>query len=123
VDVSNKFARTSPQSKEEIAIIEKVRSEDLQIRQEIAAELLKTLCFEYIFERYEAVDESHKKTFDWIFQLPESSAQYSEGKRWADFPKWLQSGKGIYWINGKAGSGKSTLMKYIVRHQETKRYL
>ena len=26
---------------------------------------------------------------------------------------WLESGQGIYWISGKAGSGKSTLMNFI----------
>ncbi len=32
---------------------------------------------------------------------------------------WLRTGKGIYWVSGKAGSGKSTLMKYLHNHKET----
>ena len=47
------------------------------------------------------------------------STQYAEGRQWDDFGVWLQFGKGIYWVNGKAGSGKSTLMKYIVSHNKT----
>lgn len=27
--------------------------------------------------------------------------------------EWLESGSGVYWISGKAGSGKSTLMKHL----------
>ena len=33
--------------------------------------------------------------------------------------EWLETGKGIYWINGKAGSGKSTLMNYICAEPRT----
>ena len=36
---------------------------------------------------------------------------------------WLEHGQGIYWINGKAGSGKSTLMSYIVQQPQTMEYL
>ncbi|KAE9363293.1 hypothetical protein N431DRAFT_564836 [Stipitochalara longipes BDJ] len=32
------------------------------------------------------------------------------------FLKWLNSGSGVYHISGKAGSGKSTLMKSLTRH-------
>ncbi|KAH9207963.1 hypothetical protein DL95DRAFT_239390, partial [Leptodontidium sp. 2 PMI_412] len=30
-----------------------------------------------------------------------------------NFMEWLRSDNSIYWINGKAGSGKSTLMKFV----------
>ena len=39
------------------------------------------------------------------------------------FVDWLRCGEGIFWISGKAGSGKSTLMKYIVDHKSTSEYL
>lgn len=29
------------------------------------------------------------------------------------FLEWLQSDEGLFWVNGKPGAGKSTLMKYI----------
>ncbi|RFU33672.1 hypothetical protein B7463_g2672, partial [Scytalidium lignicola] len=79
--------------------------------------LTSSLHFSSITERYEAVDESHATTFDWIFRRPEDTIQYAEGRRWGNFNDWLKSGSGLYWINGKAGSGKSTLMKYIVSHR------
>ena len=43
--------------------------------------------------------------------------------RWDDFTLWLKSGRGLYWINGKAGSGKSTLMNYICQHGRRLDYL
>lgn len=38
---------------------------------------------------------------------------------WRGFPEWLKSGEKLYWISGKPGSGKSTLMKYIASAPET----
>ena len=35
------------------------------------------------------------------------------GKAMVGFSQWLRSENGIYWINGKAASGKSCLMRYI----------
>jgi hypothetical protein len=42
---------------------------------------------------------------------------------WSNYAQWLREGEGIYWINGKAGSGKSTLMRYIVEDLRTRRML
>lgn len=37
-----------------------------------------------------------------------------------DFLQWLKDdNENIYWINGKAGSGKSTLMRFIHDHKKT----
>ncbi|KAK4218908.1 hypothetical protein QBC37DRAFT_273824, partial [Rhypophila decipiens] len=35
------------------------------------------------------------------------------------FLSWLQSGGGVFHISGKAGSGKSTLMKFLCHHERT----
>jgi len=37
--------------------------------------------------------------------------------------EWLHSGEGVYWISGKAGCGKSTLMKFLCRNPETSQAL
>ncbi|OTB04197.1 hypothetical protein M426DRAFT_262419 [Hypoxylon sp. CI-4A] len=39
------------------------------------------------------------------------------------FVTWLERGSGIFHISGKPGSGKSTLMKYLVRHPKARAYL
>ncbi|PMD19838.1 hypothetical protein NA56DRAFT_574686, partial [Hyaloscypha hepaticicola] len=36
---------------------------------------------------------------------------------------WLKHGTGLFWVSGKAGSGKSTLMKFIANHPTTRRSL
>jgi len=69
-------------------------------------------------DRHERITEAHEKTFDWIYQDPRLS-----GGSWSNFAKWLDSGVGPYWITGKAGSGKSTLMKYLYGDTRTRQAL
>lgn len=43
--------------------------------------------------------------------------------KWDSFSNWLRSTDSIYWISGKPGSGKTTLVKYVVTHPRTTMYL
>jgi hypothetical protein len=104
-------------------MIEHIRREDLTIRDAINVQLLESLFFVTKADRYEAVHETHDKTFQWVFRPPEETIQYAEGRSWNDFGKWLEFENGLYWINGKAGSGKSTRMECIVNHPDTNWYL
>ncbi|OTB05967.1 hypothetical protein M426DRAFT_41592, partial [Hypoxylon sp. CI-4A] len=36
------------------------------------------------------------------------------------YMKWLRESGGVFWISGKPGSGKSTLMKYLADHAKTR---
>jgi NACHT domain len=59
-------------------------------------------------------------------ELPQQIAAHTVDKRgqtWSDFVDWLEHGEGIYWINGKPGSGKSTLMSFITSEHQTKEFL
>ncbi|KAH7347084.1 hypothetical protein BKA66DRAFT_381757, partial [Pyrenochaeta sp. MPI-SDFR-AT-0127] len=68
--------------------------------------------------RYEEVAPAHRETYAWIFSQPSASAG------WSDYRAHLVHNVSTpYFINGKAGSGKSTLMKYIVGHETTKKCL
>lgn len=60
-------------------------------------------------ERQQGISSPHKGTLDWVFQ--DSTAEMTVP--WDDFKHFVTKGCGTYWITGKAGSGKSTLMKYI----------
>lgn len=60
-------------------------------------------------ERQQGISHPHKGTLDWVFQ--DSTAEKTVP--WDDFNHFVAKGCGTYWITGKAGSGKSTLMKYI----------
>ena len=76
--------------------------------------LLESLHFPEIHARQEGIEEAHKKTFSWIFEKPRD-----HGQPWHDFVHWLESGHGTYWISGKAGCGKSTLMNLICQDPRT----
>jgi hypothetical protein len=79
-------------------------------------EILKSLPFPTIHQRYEALTKAHAKTFEWIFRE-------EAGGLWQSYTKWLGTGQGIYWIQGKAASGKSTLMRFISEDNRTVKYL
>ncbi|OAG42303.1 hypothetical protein AYO21_03471 [Fonsecaea monophora] len=79
--------------------------------------ILKSLIFERMAARYSAIAEAHKDTFKWIFE-PSRWAS-SDPRSGIRFQEWLTHGEGIYWVSGKPGSGKSTLMKYLYNCSET----
>lgn len=76
--------------------------------------VLNSLYFRQITDRMETVKSPHEKTYEWVFCDP-----LVTGKPWDDFTKWLSHGSRCYWICGKAGAGKSTLMKYIFQDPRT----
>jgi predicted ATPase len=86
--------------------------------QTIEVEMVQNLHFPLIDDRYQAIPEAHRQTFRWIFD--ESP---KEDCLWSNFADWLRTGNGLYWINGKAGSGKSTLMRYIYNNIKTRQHL
>lgn len=71
-------------------------------------EFLKGLYYDGMYDRESSIAPAHAKTFEWIFEKDTERQAL-----WKDFVKWLESESQLYWITGKAGSGKSTLMKFI----------
>lgn len=71
-------------------------------------DVLQSLKFDNISDRESAVPKAHEQTFQWALAGTKST-----------LPDWLRSGSGTYWIKGKAGSGKSTLMKFLQRDDRT----
>ncbi|KAK3293183.1 uncharacterized protein B0H64DRAFT_476757 [Chaetomium fimeti] len=74
----------------------------------VTQQIIKSLYFPQIREREFAIPDAHRTTFDWIFD-----------SRTTNFSSWLRSHGGMFWISGKAGSGKSTLMKFLLSRQRT----
>ncbi|OAP62733.1 hypothetical protein AYL99_01960 [Fonsecaea erecta] len=68
--------------------------------------LLQSLYYDRMNDREERISEAHETTFQWLLMA-------SDSDKWASFKDWLESDDKLYWITGKPGSGKSTLMKYI----------
>ncbi|KAE9379537.1 hypothetical protein N431DRAFT_327470 [Stipitochalara longipes BDJ] len=89
--------------------------------------LLHELWFPEMSHRRVEIEEAHKKTFAWLLDYSPAERlcvkQGAEGRMWHNFTRWLQEPSGLYWINGKAGSGKSTLMRYICDNDITKKHL
>lgn len=84
-----------------------------------ASAVLDSLCYETLTHREEAIPQAHKSTFEWIFAKDASSRPAPGGEQWDSFPKWLTgTTRDSYWITGKPGSGKSTLMKFIAESDE-----
>jgi len=67
---------------------------------------LSSLADETMRSRHATVGDAAGGTFEWIWQ--------------SGLSQWLESRSSsrVFWIAGKPGSGKSTLMKYIVDHDK-----
>jgi hypothetical protein len=84
--------------------------------------ILKSLNFESRAARFQSVPEAHRRTYGWIFESQNhtpSSALSAKG----NLLVWLKTGEDWFWVSGKPGSGKSTLMKYIASHPKTPKVL
>ena len=77
-----------------------------------------SLDFDAIQDGEEQIEDAERATFEWIFENPENT-----DLPWSNFSEWLQAGESLYWVTGKAGSGKSTLMKHLFHHQRTREAL
>ena len=76
--------------------------------------LCQSLYFDSISHRETSIPKRHAATFEWIFHEPRKSG---DGRPlWSDFPQWLRGETpDIYWVTGKPGAGKSTLVKFIAQ--------
>ncbi|KAH6637095.1 hypothetical protein F5144DRAFT_592057 [Chaetomium tenue] len=70
--------------------------------------VIKSLYFPELLRRWSDITNADNFTNDWLFDSTKTN-----------FLAWLKDGKGIYWISGKAGSGKSTLVKFAAKHDRT----
>ena len=110
--------------------------------------ILRSLEFPEMHGRYDSVADAHSETLQWVFRHPHESDHLNkasadsldaiaeiggdEDSEKVDHEKcvarnllhsWLRSGSGIFHVCGKLGCGKSTLMKYISEHPDTKEML
>jgi len=72
----------------------------------LADKIIASLNYDSRPVRHDAVPQAHKNTFQWAFD--------------SRLAEWFRTGSGIFWISGKPGSGKSTLMKFVASHTQTK---
>lgn len=84
------------------------------ITQRCQQRVLDCLWYPMIDERRSNVAQAHFKTLQWALSPPTPEVE------WDDLSEWLRSGSGVYWVSGKAGSGKSTLMKYLYQNSDAR---
>ena len=82
--------------------------------------ILESLCYKSMAVRHEKIVDAHAETFEWIFHKDSLRTGFRGEKIFVD---WLAHGNDVFWIKGKAGSGKSTLMKFLSHHRETMKAL
>jgi hypothetical protein len=73
--------------------------------------ILDSLRFPQMQERRYQIHEAFNKTCRWILQSAPNRSQ-----KWDSLTEWLSSStesRRIYWIYGKPGSGKSTMMQFL----------
>ncbi|KAI0551787.1 hypothetical protein F4679DRAFT_582245 [Xylaria curta] len=80
--------------------------------------ILRLLWYSSIRSREDSISENYANTFQWIFRDPKTT-----GTPWDSFVNFLKGDTPTYWITGKPGCGKSTLMKFISNEPETQEFL
>ncbi|KAI8716496.1 hypothetical protein NCS52_00943700 [Fusarium sp. LHS14.1] len=74
--------------------------------------VVRSLYFPELRRRWSQITDADQFTNAWLFDPTRTN-----------FVELLNNGDGIYWISGKAGSGKSTLMKFAAEHENTAKSL
>ena len=74
--------------------------------------ILSSLRFQDHDLRESKIDLAHFDTCRWIFD-----------EDITPFARWLKDSEGVFWLSGKAGSGKSTIMKFVADHWRTEEAL
>lgn len=92
----------------------------------VATSIIEWLRFDYIGSREASILDPYAETYTWALSPPHRA---ESGKpRWSDFPQWLatnvdEDANRPFWITGKPGAGKSTMLKFLVGHPDTKKHL
>ncbi|SCN64776.1 related to small s protein [Fusarium fujikuroi] len=95
--------------------------------------ILESIRFESMHERDDRVHYPHEHTFNWLVEehrteneatgLSKSDSLEMHNMKLMSrklFMGWLSSPEGIFHVSGKLGSGKSTLMKLLCTHEQTR---
>ncbi|KAI1023755.1 hypothetical protein LB504_005490 [Fusarium proliferatum] len=99
-------------------------------------------CFGRVFASYESITRSDNTSMLSEGDSGHFSSEVREGSRrdsdlsdieadelrsidrsWSNFIEWLRSSDSLFCVHGKPGSGKSTLMKFVIDNKNTRRLL
>lgn len=85
---------------------------DQNARSQRKNRIMRSLEFEQMRARKTQIKGHFPKTFDWAHHDSKDADQNARRIR-ANFRRWLSCEDGTFWVAGKAGSGKSTFMKFL----------
>lgn len=95
-------------------------------------EILQSLQFPDMLHRQQTIDPPAEGTFEWVFTgespYQKQPAKYKDLRdidldRRGRLLRWFSSDEPLFWINGKPGSGKSSLMCYLANDDRTMKAL
>ncbi|KAH4843293.1 hypothetical protein HBI25_223290 [Parastagonospora nodorum] len=94
-----------------------ISSIDMDIEERFLNAILGRLYFADMSDRHSSIPQAHRETFQWIYK----SRVHKDSTNWDSFANWLSASddKNVYWVTGKPGSGKSTLMKFMFDNPST----
>lgn len=87
---------------------------------------LQSLKFESMNARRTDIKIASEATYVSFFKSLKFTKEPTSGSAaaaWANFVAWLQSDEQAFWIQGKPGAGKSTLVKFLLQHENTSKAL
>lgn len=84
-----------------------------------ASAFIDSLHFQEIFAREQAIKEADDVSCSFIFTTSLVSGGTVDEAGESSFSKWLAQDEPVFWMTGKAGTGKSVVMKYAFRHEKT----
>ncbi|KAH7354458.1 hypothetical protein B0T11DRAFT_128477 [Plectosphaerella cucumerina] len=90
----------------------------------LAKNIISKLRFDQMQTRYDSIAAPHTSTFEWIWHIEPTISEAHGGPKWSSFPVWLEGPSTTpYWVTGRPGSGKSTLMRFIEGHRNLQHHL
>lgn len=87
-------------------------------RDHFESDFLSSLSFSDMLSRQDDIKDACHGTFEWAL-----NGSIDRSQPWHPLSEWLRSGTSTYWICGKVGSGKSTLMRHLVNSDRCKSLL
>ncbi|RSL68620.1 hypothetical protein CEP54_002727 [Fusarium duplospermum] len=81
--------------------------------QQVNSMFLASLQYDEMIYRESRISTAHGSTFLWVFRDSNVQNDQRPAMKWSHLREWLETENRLYWITGKAGSGKSTLMKFL----------
>lgn len=119
-----RLSSTEPTSNKDLEVVSKIEmlsvssEEEKLVRTRVRSKILASLKYQFMVSRVDSITNAHAQTFQWACEGPKSDQLH-----WDNLAEWLRCGSGLYWMNGKPGSGKSTLMKHIINSNAARQHL